>query len=61
MARIIGIDYGAKRTGLAWTDPLQIIATGIEGVNTTALEDSLKKHAKLYAITWKLACISAKK
>ena len=43
MARIIGIDYGAKRTGLAWTDPLQIIATGIEGVNTTALEDSLKK------------------
>ena len=29
MARIIAIDYGLKRTGLAVTDPLQIIATGL--------------------------------
>ena len=36
MARILAIDYGGKRTGIAVTDPLQIIATGIEtiGVRT---------------------------
>ncbi|MEN9963927.1 MAG: Holliday junction resolvase, partial [Bacteroidota bacterium] len=28
MARIIALDYGLKRTGIAVTDPLQIIATG---------------------------------
>jgi putative holliday junction resolvase len=37
MARIIAIDYGLKRTGLAWTDPLQIIATALEAVATTDL------------------------
>ena len=42
MARIIGIDYGAKRTGLAWTDPMQLIATGIEGVETKVLETKLR-------------------
>ena len=30
MARILSIDYGKKRTGLAVTDPLQIIAGGLE-------------------------------
>lgn len=34
MARILGIDYGTKRIGLAVTDPLQIIATGLETVPT---------------------------
>lgn len=34
MARIIGIDYGTKRTGLATTDPLQIIASPLETVET---------------------------
>lgn len=43
MARIIAIDYGLKRTGLAWTDPLQIIATGIGSVETKILETELKK------------------
>lgn len=43
MARIIGIDYGAKRTGLAWTDPLQLITTGIDGVETGDLETKLKE------------------
>lgn len=37
MGRIIGIDYGMKRTGLAWTDPLQIISTGLETVETPSL------------------------
>ncbi|MDR1155971.1 MAG: Holliday junction resolvase RuvX [Bacteroidales bacterium] len=32
MGRIIGIDYGRKRTGIAVTDPLQIIASGLETV-----------------------------
>lgn len=43
MARIIGIDYGLKRTGLAWTDPLQIIATGLDTVETPRLQDRLKE------------------
>ena len=34
MARIIAIDYGLKRTGLAVTDPLRIIATALETVET---------------------------
>ncbi len=32
MGRIIGLDYGRKRTGIAVTDPLQIIANGLETV-----------------------------
>ncbi|HNP95191.1 MAG TPA: Holliday junction resolvase RuvX, partial [Cyclobacteriaceae bacterium] len=32
MGRILAIDYGTKRTGLAVTDPLQIIATALETV-----------------------------
>ncbi len=39
MARILGIDFGAKRVGLAVTDPLQIIATALTTVeNKNALE-----------------------
>ncbi len=39
MARILGIDYGLKRVGLAVTDPLQIIATALTTVdNKQALE-----------------------
>ncbi|MCB0643511.1 MAG: Holliday junction resolvase RuvX [Phaeodactylibacter sp.] len=34
MARILGIDYGTKRTGIATTDPLQIIVSGLETVAT---------------------------
>lgn len=37
MGRILAIDYGLKRTGLAVTDPLRIIATGLETVETTRL------------------------
>lgn len=44
MARIMAIDYGGKRTGLAVTDPLQIIATGLTTVNTKDLFSFLKEY-----------------
>lgn len=44
MPRLLAIDYGSKRTGLAVTDPLQIIATALETVRTHLLLDYLKKY-----------------
>ena len=44
MPRIISIDYGAKRTGLAVTDPLQIIATGLTTVESKQLISFLKDY-----------------
>lgn len=44
MGRIIGIDYGEKRTGLAVTDELQIIASGLTTVSTDILIDFLKNY-----------------
>ena len=44
MARILSIDYGGKRTGLAVTDPLKIIATGLQTVETTKLVSFLKNY-----------------
>ena len=44
MARILSIDYGGKRTGLAVTDPLQIIATGLETIKSRELIPWLKKY-----------------
>ncbi len=44
MARILSIDYGKKRTGLAVTDPLQIIAGGLATVVTSELFDYLKAY-----------------
>ncbi len=41
MARILSIDYGKKRTGLAVTDPLQLIAGGLATVPTHELYDYL--------------------
>ena len=38
MARILAIDYGKARTGLAVTDPLQLIANGLTTVETPRLE-----------------------
>lgn len=38
MSRVLSIDYGRKRTGLAVTDPLQIIANGLITVATHQLE-----------------------
>lgn len=44
MARILSIDYGKKRTGIAVTDPLQIIAGGLATVSTSELFDWLKDY-----------------
>lgn len=44
MARILAIDYGGKRTGLAVTDPLQIIATGLITIDSKELITFLKKY-----------------
>ena len=44
MPRILAIDYGLKRTGLAVTDPLQIIATGLTTVESKQLIPFLKDY-----------------
>ena len=44
MPRILAIDYGGKRTGIAVTDPLQIIATGLETIESRELIPYLKKY-----------------
>jgi putative Holliday junction resolvase len=44
MARILSLDYGKKRTGIAVTDPLQIIASGLTTVDTQQLFDFLKDY-----------------
>ena len=46
MARILSIDYGKKRTGLAVTDPLQLIAGGLATVSTSELFDYLKAYVE---------------
>lgn len=44
MPRILSIDYGSKRTGVAVTDPFKIIATGLTGIHTKDLEQFLKDY-----------------
>lgn len=44
MGRLLAIDYGTKRTGLAVSDPLQIIANGLTTVSTHTLFDYLKSY-----------------
>ena len=44
MPRILSIDYGLKRTGIAVTDPLKIIATGLTTVETQKLMPFLKDY-----------------
>ena len=46
MDRIIGIDYGRRRTGLATSDPLGIFASALDTVDSTKLIDYLKKYAE---------------
>ena len=46
MSRIIAIDYGKKRTGIAVTDPLQIIANGLTTVPTHQLVDFLLDYVR---------------
>lgn len=50
MARILSIDYGKKRTGLAVTDPLQIIAGGLATVSTSELFDYLQAYVAREAV-----------
>ncbi len=44
MARILSIDYGTKRTGIAVTDPLQIIASPLQTVPTANIIDFLQTY-----------------
>ena len=44
MGRLIGIDYGLKRTGIAETDDAQIIASPLTTVNTKEIFSFLKKY-----------------
>ncbi|MDR3679652.1 MAG: Holliday junction resolvase RuvX [Flavipsychrobacter sp.] len=44
MARILALDFGKKRTGIAVTDPLNIIATGLDTVDSNELIGYLKKY-----------------
>ena len=44
MGRIMAIDYGTKRVGIAVTDPLQMIANGLTTVHSSELMEFLKKY-----------------
>ena len=45
MDRIIGIDYGRKRTGLAVSDPLKIFASALDTIHSTKIIEYLKNYA----------------
>lgn len=44
MPRVLAIDYGLKRTGIAVTDPLKIIATGLTTISSPQLVSFLKNY-----------------
>lgn len=46
MARIVAIDYGNKRTGIAVTDPLKLIATPLETIHTQDIFTYLKSYVQ---------------
>ena len=46
MDRILGIDYGRKRVGVAISDPLRIFASALETVHSAKIIDYLKKYAQ---------------
>jgi putative Holliday junction resolvase len=46
MSRIVAIDYGSKRCGIAATDPLQLIASGLDTVNRGELLQFLEAYLK---------------
>ncbi len=46
MGRIMSIDYGTKRCGIAVSDPLKIIASGLDTVSTPSLLDFIAKYSK---------------
>jgi len=44
MARILAFDYGTKRIGIAVTDPLQIIATGLDTIHPKDIMEYIRKY-----------------
>lgn len=44
MGQLLAVDYGKKRCGIAYTDDLQLIASGLTTVETSTLLDFLKKY-----------------
>lgn len=46
MSRILSIDYGKKRTGIAVTDPLQLIANGLTTVDTPQLIPFIRRYVE---------------
>jgi putative Holliday junction resolvase len=44
VGRILAIDFGLKRTGIAVTDPLRIIAHGLETIDTSKLRDFIRQY-----------------
>jgi putative Holliday junction resolvase len=50
MPRILAIDYGTKRTGLAVTDPLQIIASALTTISTGEVFDFLRSYLAKEAV-----------
>ncbi|WP_276167603.1 Holliday junction resolvase RuvX [Zobellia alginiliquefaciens] len=46
MGRLLALDYGKKRTGIAVTDELQLIASGLTTVRTFELIDFLKEYTQ---------------
>jgi len=55
LGRILAIDYGLKRTGIAVTDALQIIASGLTTINTDELlpflkDYTAKEHVDLFIV-----------
>lgn len=46
MGRIMGIDYGLRRTGISVTDPLRIIVQGLETQKTEHVMDFIKEYAQ---------------
>ena len=51
MGRLIAIDYGKKRTGIAVSDPLQIIANGLTTVKTSEIFDFLQDYLQKEEVT----------
>lgn len=51
MDRIIGIDFGRKRTGIAVSDPLRIFASALDTVPGAKIIDYLKKYAETETVT----------
>lgn len=54
MGRILAIDYGTKRTGIAVSDPLRIIAGGLTTVETKQLECWLAQYMAENDVTTKI-------